>query len=247
MANLSNADGTITIKAKSTDAIYNLLLAQRYADAQYEYRTELTSSNLNATELKSDIENISFTNQENLKVYTDTFYGIGRWSFECNVNWFMDCLELDSHDPDDIKEAKLKAQNEYYLIQFEIKDEECGCEMLYEATATIEYNPETKKSNISYDIIQEYDYTRDNLIKVGFYTDDELFSINDVIENFDNYTDYWGIDEELIINHKQDIINILKKLPNKDYPYVELYEIIEYNHKLEMLFEELEYQYKKFE
>lgn len=42
MANLSNADGTITIKAKSTDAIYNLLLAQRYADAQYEYRTELT-------------------------------------------------------------------------------------------------------------------------------------------------------------------------------------------------------------
>ena len=145
MANLSNADGTITIKAKSTDAIYNLLLAQRYAEAEYEYQTVLTSSNLNATELKSDIENISFTNQENLKVYTDTFYGIGRWSFECNVNWFMDCLELDSNDPDDIKEAKLKAQKEYYHIQFEIKDEEPGCEMLYEATATIEYNPETKK------------------------------------------------------------------------------------------------------
>lgn len=80
MANLSNADGTITIKSKSTDAIYNLLLAQRYTEAKYEYRTELTSSNLSATELKSDIENISFTNQENLKVYTDTFYGIGRWS-----------------------------------------------------------------------------------------------------------------------------------------------------------------------
>lgn len=247
MANLSNADGTITIKAKSTDAIYNLLLAQNYAEAEYEYQTVLTSSNLNATELKSDIENISFTNQENLKVYTDTFYGIGRWSFECNVNWFMDCLQIDSSDPEYIKEAKLKAQKEYYRIEFEIRDEEPGCEMLYEATATIEYNPETKKSNISYDIIQEYDYTRDNLIKVGFYTDDELFSINDVIENFDNYTDYWGIDEELIINHKQDIINILKKLPNKDYPYVELYEIIEYNHKLEMLFEELEYQYEKFE
>ena len=237
MANLSNADGTITIKAKSTDAIYNLLLAQRYADAQYEYRTELTSSNLNTTELKSDIKNISFTNQENLKVYTDTFYGIGRWSFECNVNWFMDCLELDSHDPDYIKEAKLKAQNEYYLIKFEIKDEECGCEMLYEANATIEYNPETKKSNISYDIIQEYDYTRDNLIKLGFYTKDEIYSINDVIENFDDYTDYWGYDEELIINHKQDIINILKILPNKDYPYTELYELIESHPLLDDLFD----------
>lgn len=33
----------------------------------------------------------------------------------------------------------------------------------------------------------------------------------------------------------------------KQTPYVELYEIIEYNHKLEMLFEELEYQYEKFE
>lgn len=237
MANLSNADGTITIKAKSTDAIYNLLLAQRYAEAEYEYRTELTSSNLNATKLKSDIENISFTNQENLKVYTDTFYGIGRWSFESNVNWFMDCLQIDSSDPEYIKEAKLKAQKEYYRIEFEIRDEEPGCEMLYEATATIEYNPETKKSNISYDIIQEYDYTRDNLIKVGFYTDDELFSINDIIENFDDYTDYWGYDEELIINHKQDIINILKILPNKDYPYTELYELIESHPLLDDLFD----------
>lgn len=237
MANLSNADGTITIKAKSTDAIYNLLLAQRYAEAEYEYRTEFTSSNLSATKLKSDIENISFTNQENLKVYTDTFYGIGRWSFESNVNWFMDCLKPDSNDPYNIKEAKLKAQKEYYHIQFEIKDEEPGCEMLYEATATIEYNPESKKSNISYDIIQEYDYTRDNLIKVGFYTDDELFSINDIIENFDDYTDYWGYDEELIINHKQDIINILKILPNKDYPYTELYELIESHPLLDDLFD----------
>ena len=36
MANLSNADGTITIKAKSTDGIYNLLLTQRYAEPEYE-------------------------------------------------------------------------------------------------------------------------------------------------------------------------------------------------------------------
>ena len=244
MANLSNADGTITIKAKSTDAIYNLLLAQRYAEAEYEYRTELTSSNLSATKLKSDIENISFTNQENLKVYTDTFYGIGRWSFENNVNWFMDCLEPDSSDPDDIKEAKAKAQNEYYHIKFDIKDEEPGCQILYEATADIEYNPETKKSNISYDITQEYDYSRDNLIKLGFYTEDEIYSVNDVINNFDNYTDYWGYDEKIIINHKQDIIDILKTLPDKDYPYFDLYEIIEYNLKLEELFNELEQTYK---
>lgn len=247
MANLSNADGTITIKAKSTDAIYNLLLAQNYVESEYEYRTQITASNSNSVKLKSDIENNSFTNKNGFTVFSDTFYGIGRWSFESNVNWFMDCLQIDSSDPEYIKEAKLKAQKEYYRIEFEIRDEEPGCEMLYEATATIEYNPETKKSNISYDIIQEYNYTRDNLIKVGFYTDDELFSINDIIENFDDYTDYWGYDEELIINHKQDIINILKILPNKDYPYTELYELIEYNHKLEMLFEELEYQYEKFE
>ena len=111
--------------------------------------------------------------------------------------------------------------------------------MLYEANSTIEYNPETKKSNISYDIIQEYDYTRDNLIKVGFYTDDELFSINDVIENFDKYTDYWGYDEEIIINHKQDIIDILETLPDKDYPYTELYELIEAHPTLDDFIETL--------
>ena len=243
MANLSNADGTITIKAKSTEAIYNLLLAQRYVDSQYDYQTVLSTSKISSKELKLDIENNSFTNQENLKVYTDTFYGIGRWSFESNINWFMDCLEPDSSDPDDIKEAKVKAQNEYYRIEFDIKDEEPGCEMLYEAIATIEYNPETKKSNISFDTIQRYDYTRDNLIEVGFYAEGELFSINDVIENFDDYTDYWGCNEELIINHKQDIIDILETLPNKDYPYTDLYEIIEYNLKLEELFDELERTY----
>lgn len=243
MANISNADGTITIKAKSTEAIYNLLLVQRYAESNCEYYTDIASSSLGSKELKSDIENNSFTNKDGLTVFSDSFYGIGRWSFESNVNWFMDCLEPDSSDPDDIKEAKAKAQNQYYRIEFDIKDEEPGCEMLYEAIATIEYNPETKKSNISFDTIQRYDYTRDNLIKVGFYTEGELFSINDVIENFDDYTDYWGCDEELIINHKQDIIDILETLPNKDYPYTDLYEIIEYNLKLEELFDELERTY----
>lgn len=244
MANLSNADGTITIKAKSTNAIYNLLLAQNHVESEYEYQTQITASKSDSLKLKSDIEKNSFTNKDGLTVFSDSFYGIGRWSFENNVNWFMDCLELNSSDPDDIKEAKLNAQNQYYRIEFEIKDEEPGCQILYEATATIEYNPETKKSNISYDIIQEYDYSRENLIKLGFYTEDEIYSVNDVINNFDDYTDYWGYDEKIIINHKQDIIDILKTLPDKDYPYFDLYEIIEYNLKLEELFNELEQTYK---
>ena len=244
MANLSNADGTITIKAKSTNAIYNLLLAQNYVESEYEYQTQIIASKSDSLKLKSDIEKNSFTNKDGLTVFSDSFYGIGRWSFENNVNWFMDCLELNSSDPDDIKEAKLNAQNQYYRIEFEIKDEEPGCQILYEATATIEYNPETKKSNISYDIIQEYDYSRENLIKLGFYTEDEIYSVNDVINNFDDYTDYWGYDEKIIINHKQDIIDILKTLPDKDYPYFDLYEIIEYNLKLEELFNELEQTYK---
>lgn len=244
MANLSNAHGTITIKAKSKEAIYNLLLVQNYVESEYEYRTQIMASNSDSLKLKSDIKNNSFTTKDGFTVFSDSFYGIGRWSFENNVNWFMDCLEPDSSDPDDIKEAKAKAQTEYYRIEFDIKDEEPGCEMLYEATATIEYNPETKKSNISFDTTQRYDYTRDNLIKVGFYYEDEIFSINDVINNFDDYTDYWGYDEDIIINHKQDIIDILKTLSNKDYPYFDLYEIIEYNLKLEELFDELERTYK---
>ena len=227
MANLSNADGTITIKAKSTEAIYNLLLAQNYVESEYEYHTQIRASNSDSLKLKSEIENNSFTNKDGLTVFSDSFYAVGRWSFENNINWFMDCLEPDSSDPEDIKEAKVKAQNEYYHIEFDIKDEEPGCEMLYEATATIEYNPETKKSNISFDTIQRYDYTRDNLIKVGFYSEYELCSINDIIENFDDYTNDWYCDKEIIINHKQEIINILKTLPNKDYPYTELYELIE--------------------
>lgn len=240
MANLSNADGTITIKAKSTDAIYNLLLVQRYVESKYEYYTDIASSSLGSKELRSDIETNRFINSDNLVVYTDSFYAVGRWSFENNVNWFMGCLEPDSSDPEDIKEAKLKAQNEYYLIKFEIKDEECGCGVLYEATATIEYNPETKKSNISYDVIQEYDYTRDNLIKLGFYTEDELCSINDVIENFDKYTSEWDIDDNLIIENKHEIIKILKQLPYKEHPYSELYELIENYIELEDFLENLQ-------
>lgn len=240
MANLSNADGTITIKAKSTEAIYNLLLVQRYAESTYEYYTDIASSSLGSKELKSDIEANRFINSDNLIVYTDSFYAIGRWSFQSNVNCFMDCLEPDSSDPEDIKEAKLKAKNEYYYIQFEIKDEEPGCEMLYEATATIEYNPETKKSNISYDVIQEYEYTCKNLLDLGFYADGEIVSVNELINNFDNYTSEWDIDDNLIIENKHEIIKILKQLPYKEHPYSELYELIENYIELEDFLENLQ-------
>lgn len=174
MANLSSAFGQITIKARSIEAIKNLIILQKEFEKTSCYETNLNSFYLNENEFNKQIKEHSIQTGDNYFVYKDDFTATGRWSFESNVRWFLDSLEFSDEDSEQTKQLKEKCQNEFYEISFDINDEESGCQFIQSAVATIDYDPIEKEKDYTYDITTDYDYTVDNLIKLGFYNDGDI-------------------------------------------------------------------------
>lgn len=86
MANLSSAFGQITIKAKSIEAIKNLIILQEEFEKTSCYETNLNSFCLNDQELEKDIVENAIQTGDNYFIYEDNFNATGRWSFESNVS-----------------------------------------------------------------------------------------------------------------------------------------------------------------
>lgn len=106
MANMSNAFGQITIKAKSLEAIKNLIILQKEFEKTSEYETNLNSFNLNEYQLEKDIFENAIQTSDNHFIYEDNFNAYGRWSFESNVRCFLDSLEFEDNDSEEIKKLK---------------------------------------------------------------------------------------------------------------------------------------------
>ena len=231
MANLSSAFGQITIKAKSIEAIKNLIILQKEFEKNSHYETNLNSFCLNEHQLEKDIIENAIQTGDNYFIYEDNFNATGRWSFESNVSWFLDSLELSDADSEKVKQLKEKCQNEFYEIQFDINDEEDGFQFIQSAVATIDYDPITKEKDYTYDITTNYDYTVDNLITLGFYDDGDILSANWLIDNYNNYFyDENNKTDKLVIDNKTEIVDLLKKHPYKECVYYDLEDlIIDYN------------------
>ena len=227
MANLSNAFGQITIKAKSIEAIKNLIILQKEFEKYSHYETNLNSFNLNENQLEKDIvENVIQTG-DNYFIYEDNFNATGRWSFESNVSWFLNSLEFSKNDSEEIKKLKEKCQKETYEIDFEINDEEPGCQFIVSAIASIDYDPSQNLKNYTYDITADYDYTVENLIKLGFYDDGEILSPSYLIDNYNVYfTDEYDAIDKIFMNNRNEIVKLLKSHPYLDSVYYDLNELI---------------------
>ena len=158
MANISSAFGQITIKAKSTEAIKNLIILQEEFERTSHYETELSAFHLNEYELEKDIIENAIETKDGYFIYEDNFTASGRWSFESNVRWFLDSLEFEDNDSKEIKKLKEQCQKEKYEIQFDINDEESGCQFICTAIASIHYDPEKDIKDYTYDVTSDYDY-----------------------------------------------------------------------------------------
>ena len=234
MANLSSAFGQITIKAKSIEAIKNLIILQKEFEKNSCYETNLNSFYLNEHQLEKDIIENAIQTGDDYFIYNDDFTATGRWSFESNVRWFLDSLEISDEDSEQIKQLKEKCQNEFYEISFDINDEESGCQFIQSAVATIDYDPITKERDYTYDVTTNYDYTVDNLIKLGFYDDSDILSAEWLINNYNNYF-YNENDknDKIFIKNKTEIVDLLKKHPYKDCVYYDLEDLIVDHEELE--------------
>ena len=113
MANLSSAFGQITIKAKSIEAIKNLIILQKEFEKTSCYETNLNSFYLNENELNKQIKEHSIQTGDDYFIYKDDFTAIGRWSFESNVSGFLDSLEYSYTDSEQIKQLKKNAKTNF--------------------------------------------------------------------------------------------------------------------------------------
>lgn len=234
MANTSNAFGKITIKAKSLEAIRDLIILQEEFERNSQYETELKSFWLNEHELERDIKQYAKPTDDNCFIYEDNFTASGRWSFDSNIRWFLDSLEFEDDDSEEIRKLKEKCQKEYYEIEFDISDEESGAQFIYTAIASIHYDPEQDLKNYTYDVTCEYDYTVENLIKLGFYYEGEILSPSYLIDNYDPYfKDEYGENYTIFIENKDEILPLLKSHPYQTSIYYGVDELVTDHEKLE--------------
>ncbi len=227
MANISSAFRQIIIKAKSLEAIKNLIILQKEFEKTSEYETNLNSFDLNEYQLKKDIfENVIQTSDDHF-IYEDNFNAYGRWSFESNVRCFLDSLEFEDNDSEEIRKLKEQCQKEKYEIQFDINDEESGCQFICTAIASIHYDPEKDIKDYTYDVTTDYDYTVENLIKLGFYDEGDILSPSYLIDNYDNYfSEEYGKNDIIFIENKNQILQLLKSHPYQTSIYYDLNELV---------------------
>ena len=234
MANISSAFGQIIIKAKSLEAIKNLIILQEEFERNAHYETNLNSFDLNEYQLEKDIVENAIQTSDGYFIYEDNFNASGRWSFESNVQWFLDSLEFSDEDSEEIKKLKEKCQKEEYAIQFDINDEESGSQFIVSAFATIDYDPKNDIKDYTYDVIADYDYTVENLIKLGFYDEGEILSPSYLINNYDNYfTDEYDKNDAIFMSNKDEIVKLLKDHPYPSSIYYDLDELVIDHKKLE--------------
>lgn len=227
MANISSAFGQIIIKAKSLEAIKNLIILQEEFERNSHYETNLNSFDLNEYQLEKDIVENAIQTSDGYFIYEDNFNASGRWSFESNVRWFLDSLEFSDEDSEEIKKLKEQCQKEKYEIQFDINDEESGCQFIVSAFATLDYDPKNDIKDYTYDVIADYDYTVENLIKLDFYENGEILSPSYLINNYDTYfTDEYDKNDAIFIDNKDEIVKLLKSHPYQTSIYYDLDELV---------------------
>ena len=222
MANISSAFGQIIIKAKSLEAIKNLIILQEEFERTSHYETNLNSFDLNEYQLEKDIKT-----SDGYFIYEDNFNASGRWSFESNVRWFLDSLEFSDEDSEEIRKLKEQCQKEEYAIQFDINDEESGSQFIVSAFATIDYDPKNDIKDYTYDVIADYNYNVENLVKLGFYDEGEILSPSYLIDNYDTYfTDEYEKNDAIFIDNKDEIVPLLKSHPYPTSIYYDLDELV---------------------
>lgn len=239
MANLSSAFGQISIKAKSIEATKNLIILQREFEDKNYYQTELDSFKLNEIQLEKDINERAF-HEKNYFIYDDNFTASGRWSFESNVKCFLNSLEFNTNDSEQIRKLKEKCQKESYEIHFDINDEEGGNQVLCTAIASIYYDPNQYVKNYTYDVTENYDYTVENLIGLDFYEEGDIVSASYLIDNYDLYFTQ-EYDNAIFIENKDAILQLLKSHPYPESVYYDLDELISDHEELKKYLEEKGY------
>lgn len=208
MANISSTFGEVTITSPSKKSIKALLKLQEIAERRSAYETEIKEG-----EIKKSGEEY---------VFYSTFLASGRWNFSSNVNWFFDCINLESND-EEVASLSKKIDSAI-SVEFDFTDSEQGCDFISVGVATLERSRGGKVS-IDYNITDEVSYTVDNLIAYDIYDFGEVVSISYLLKG-DNFDRYFAKNEK-ILPLKDAILAILEEEEYKEEVFYDFDEIID--------------------
>ena len=230
MANLSTAHGNATITTRTKDILSKLLYLHVRSEESIDYDTTFSDIyNLNFDEIKNYVnENAitSTTESEYVSINLD-FTGTGRWNFSSNVSWFFDYLktndapyyinQLVEKDPN-FKEIIKQLNQERLIVDFNIHDSESGHNFISVYSQKVTWNPATQKqTTFEPEDYNSDDYNAENLIHYGFDSKGEVWDVEYIRENFDEFIDYLKEETDtssdfLII--RQNILNNMDAFKN---------------------------------
>lgn len=73
----------------------------------------------------------------------------------------------------------------------------------------------------------DYDYTVENLIKLGFYEEGDILSPSYLIDNYDTYfSEEYGKNDAIFIENKDEIVKLLKDHSYPSSIYYDLDELV---------------------
>lgn len=211
MANLSEANGTVYIKASNLKIIEYFLYIQEESNKYTYYPTQIVGNNDSISELVSS----QTIEVDDYFLFTSGFDAEGCWCFENNLNDFFDCTLYQDTDEELTRKMKKYVRKYDIQFQFEYVDAEASQNFIKEQKAIITYDSETAGLSIDIETIKEVPYTVENLIDYDFYEPDEIVSIQFLL---DYYYDYCR-GNDFYLKHKDEIIPILKKQQEKEEVY----------------------------
>ncbi|TCD53859.1 hypothetical protein EJ419_06295 [Alloscardovia theropitheci] len=160
MANLSDANGTMTVISHNPSTAFMFVNEYRKQAGDWFYNT-IISDTIEAA-----------TTRDGATVITVSFTGTGRWAYSENIAWTFNIL-TDKEYRDKIDPMILAVLEQAPIsVTYDYADFEPGCEILYTQKVTVTYDNGT----ISTDVIEhnQYDYTLDNL---KTYIDDNMYGL----------------------------------------------------------------------
>lgn len=203
MANLSNATGSLKIKAPNQNTLRKVMYLINEILEDCDYYTNMYDFTDSEEYFKENI--IDYDIEYSITV---PFEGVGRWSYLTNIekmgDWIVDYLEYG--DDKSAKQYIADLYAEEFSICFEYFDYEVGCEIFD-------------------DYVVEFVHTKDSKIRDAKVSVISQESIEKTVVNYCKKLD-WSFDESM-----EELLLIYDKVSVKNKLIEERYEIEDYFNK----------------
>ena len=233
MANTSYAQGHVTLKLTNQNDL--LYFAKILATTNQGLYFNLTITFYPTTIDELDLYN--YRTSDKWHMIDLKWIGTGRWTIESVLSTTLeDALFSNTHD-----EKLQQLQQKPIELIYEYCDEDTSMGMLYSGVYESAWSPDDQVLTNEQLSITEYECTASNLIKLGLYDEESLFTKEHVLKNWDDMQKY-ATSESAIAFFSQPKTQQIEKMITKFY---DEYDVCDIYWDVDTLYEEIQEVYDK--